>query len=619
MKYQLLLLFLLCSVLLTGQNSDAELFEQKTDIVIDKGKLTKSYSFLIRINNRNGEDYTKISIPFSKISKISKLEASVLNQNCKLVRKLKNSEITERSYISNHSFYEDDYLKEFTLRHNVYPYFISYSYQIQESDFFTIENWIPILDSGIATRNAELTLTVPNDYVIHYRNTEIEPPIVEQNSGKKTTVYKWKASYTTPIKRESLAPVAYRFMPSVYIVAEQFKFHHKGSLASWDDFNKWIFKLNKGTDVLPESEKQIISSLIVGEKDTVNIIRKLYHYLQDNTRYVNIAIDKGGLKSYPASYVCNNKFGDCKALTNYMKAMLNYVGIKSYYTLVHAGNPIKEIFRDFPSQQFNHVILFVPMQNDTIWLDCTSKGAFNNLGTFSQNRDAFIVDDKIGGFVRTPAHSSEQVAETRIIVVDQPENGTSTLSFKQTIRGEKFEELLSIQTSYSENDKAYIFRNYIVEDNVEANQYEINHADRDAKVMQLEYEGISKHFYKKYGNEYVINNIPFKLPTLSKPEERKLPVQIDFPTNKTDTVYYKIPDGYELSSNPEDFSVENEFGKYSIAFIQIDNQIRVIKSFLLYSGNYELNRYKDFHDFITLVLNKEKIKHITFKLKKENL
>lgn len=610
---------MLCSVLLAGQNPDAELFEQKTDIIIDKGKLTKSYSFLIRINNRSGEDYTKISIPFSKISKISKLEASVLDQNGKLVRKLKKSEITERSYISSFSFYEDDFLKEFTLRHNLYPYFISYSYHIQESDFFTIESWIPILGSKIPTRNAELTLTVPSDYVIHYRNTEVDEPIIEQNSVKNTTVYKWKTDYSKPIKSESLAPVAYRFMPSVYIVSEQFKFHHKGSLASWDDFNKWIFKLNKGTDVLPESEKQIINPLIEGEKDTVNIIRKLYHYLQDNTRYVNISIDKGGLKSYPASYVCTNKFGDCKALTNYMKAMLNHAGIPSYYTLVYAGNPIKEIIQDFPSQQFNHVILFIPLKNDTIWLDCTSKGVFNDLGTFSQNRDAFITDDKIGGFVRTPALSPEQVAETRTIVVDQPENGTSTLSFKQTFRGEKFEELLSIQTSYSENDKAYIFRNYILEDHVDAAKYNVSHSDRDSKVIQMEYDGTSKHFYKKYGNEYVINNIPFKLPTLSKPEERTLPVQIDFPTLKTDTVYYRIPDDYELSSNPEDFAIENEFGKYSISFLKIDGQIQVIKTFLLNSGSYELNRYKEFYDFMTLILNKEKIKHITFKPKTEEL
>lgn len=613
MRYRLLLLFLLCSVLLIGQNSDAELFEQKTDIVIDKGKLTKSYSFLIRINNRNGEDYTKISIPFSKNSKITKLEAAILDKNGNLVRKLKKSEIIERSYISSFSFYEDDFIKEFTLRHNLYPYFISYSYQIQENEFLNIESWIPILDSDIPTRKAELALTVPNDYAINFQNTEIEAPVIEQNSDKKTITYKWEATYTKPIKGESLAPVAYRFMPSVYIVPEQFKYHHRGSLAGWEDFNEWIFKLNKGMDKLPESEKLIINPLIAGEKDTVNIIRKLYHYLQDNTRYVNIAIDKGGLKSYPASYVCSNKYGDCKALTNYMKAMLNHAGIPSYYTLVYAGNPVREIIRDFPSQQFNHVILYIPLKNDTIWLDCTSKGAFNYLGTFSQNRDAFIIDDKIGGFIRTPAFTPEEVVETRLILVEQPENGTSTLSFKETVSGEKHDQLLSIQNSYSENDKAYIFRNYFVEDNVEANEYEIIHLNRDSKVMQLNYQGKSNHFYKKYGDEYIINNIPFKLPPLAKPEERTLPLQIDFPVNKTDTVFYKIPDGYELSSNPEDFSVENEFGKYSIVFSQIDGQIRIIKKLLLNSGNYELSRYPDFYDFMTLVLNKEKIKHITFK------
>ena len=314
-RFQLLLFFLLFAVVLVGQDSDVELFEQKSNLIIEKGRLTKNYSFLIRINNRKGEDYSKISIPYSNNSSISKLEASILDQHGNLVRKLKTSEITERSYISSYSFYEDDFIKEFTLRHNVYPYFISYSYQIRENEFLTIDNWMPILNFSVPTRNAELTLTIPDGYGIYYRNTEIDPPIIEQISDKKTTIYKWKTAYNKSIKQESFSPFIYRFIPSVRIVPERFKYHFKGSFADWDKFNEWVFQLNKGTDILPQSEKQIINPLISSEKDTVSIIRNLYHYLQDNTRYINISIDKGGMKSYPASYVCNNKFGDCKALT----------------------------------------------------------------------------------------------------------------------------------------------------------------------------------------------------------------------------------------------------------------------------------------------------------------
>ena len=111
-------------------------------------------------------------------------------------------------------------------------------------------------------------------------------------------------------------------------------------------------------------------------------IKALYEYMQKNTRYFSVSFGIGGYQPIPANEVAKNGYGDCKALSNYMKALLKTVGIESYYTLAKAGE-YQYMQADFPSQQFNHVILCVPDNQEMIWLECTSQTKpFNYLGKF---------------------------------------------------------------------------------------------------------------------------------------------------------------------------------------------------------------------------------------------
>ena len=156
---------------------------------------------------------------------------------------------------------------------------------------------------------------------------------------------------------------------------------------------------------------EMLAQMLVIVTNKQEQIKILYHYLQDETRYVNISIKTGGLKPFPAAFVTEKKYGDCKALTNYMKAMLSHIGITSYYSKIFAADAVKNIDKSFPSQQFNHVILCVPFEKDTIWLDCTSKGPFNYLGTFTQNRDAYIIKKNSSFFAKTPVLKFKDVLD----------------------------------------------------------------------------------------------------------------------------------------------------------------------------------------------------------------
>jgi hypothetical protein len=593
------LLFYCVGLSCLAQAPDAELISQETSISLKNEKLIKSINYEIQINNRDGEKFATISIPFSRLIKVAKIEASIKDTNGVIIRKLLKSELKEKSAISDYSLFEDNYVKEFTLKHNVYPYRICYSYEEQEEEYLSIENWLPVLDLKIPTRKAVLKAELPVGYKVSYRSQFTDS--FRSDTTSLSVITTWVASYTNLIEPETSSPGLINLMPRVIIVPDEFKYDLTGSLGSWSKYGEWETNLLKGLSDLPPGEKYIIQNLISGVNDTKEKVKKLYYYLQDHTRYVNITIETGGLKPYPASYVAENKYGDCKALTNYFKSVLEIAGIRSFYTDVNAGDKIAEIYKSFPSQQFNHVILCVPVNNDSIWLDCTSKMAFRYLGTFTSARDVFLVDEGRSHLTRTPELSYNDVKESRLVFLHQDSQNQTVADFRNTYRGEKYEYYFDLSSSVNEADRLQIFRNNIVRNGFELIDFNISAPPRDSAEILLTYSARSGKIYKAYGNDLIIDVLPFSVPQFEDPKKRKLPVQIDFPVYKTDSLVYDIPPDYKVPGKLTNQSITSEFGKYGVKYVTKDNQVSIVKSFLLFPGKYSLDRYSDFYKFITRV------------------
>ena len=585
-----------------AQDYNAELVLQETNIAVNNNKLTMDVCYEIKINNRSGEKYTKIIIPYSKLIKVGSIKAYIKDSNGRTVKKLKNSEIIEKSSISGFSFYEDDYIKEFTLKHNTYPYTIVYSYQVQQNEYLNIDYWVPVIDEKIPTLSASLKVTVPITFHIAYLNQNVKGPVID-TAGNEIN-YKWHASYTDIIKPEVLPPPVLDLEPSVRIVPQEFTYDISGSLKDWVSFGDWQYALLKDLNELPDAEKSKIHMLVKDVDDVKEKIKILYHFLQDNTRYINITIETGGLKPYPAKYVALNKYGDCKALTNYFKSMLDYLEIKSYYTKVNAGIPIKEINQDFPSQQTNHVILYIPYKDEDIWLDCTSDGAFNYLGTFTQNRNAFIIDYNNSHFLKTPALSPPDVLETRKIEINYKLQ-EANVKFQNFYKGDMYENILDLDKNYNESEKSRIVSNYFIDNGFQLIDYKILRLHRDSAKIKLIYEATSRNIYNHYGNDILINNITFSIPRFEKPGQRKLPVQIDFPVYMIDTLVYEIPAGYNLNIDNDEYLVSNKYGKYKYIVYEEKGEIIVIKSLLINTGRYPVSDYEDFYNFYTQIIDIE--------------
>jgi hypothetical protein len=595
----LIICFSALQLTLHAQNHDAVLRSYETSTTVSKGKLVRNIVVRIQINNRAGEKYATIKIPYSNSDKLSKIDAFILDRRGAEVRKLKKSDISVKSNISGTSLFEDDYVKEFTLKHSSYPYTIVYSYQVQQDEFIYVDYWIPVLNRKVPTLNATLTVSFPIDYQISHTESLITD--FHTDTIESLVRYTWKTEYDGRIQDEALAPPLRDYLPFVKVVPLEFTYEQGGSFRTWNDYGNWESGLLKEIQDLPEREKNKITSLVEGINGDKEKIRILYHYLQDETRYVNVSIETGGLQPYPASYVSENKYGDCKALSNYFISVLQEIGIPAYYTNVRAGESVQKIDTLFPSQQFNHVILFIPLKQDTIWLDCTSDGAFGYLGTFTQNREAFVIEENRSRFVRTPALSEEGVLESRRIAVPYDRYSEKTVEFQNNYRGKMYELLAVLDESYNRNEKSRIMRNYFLEDGFELNDYQIQKSHRDSSFIQLYYSARSNQIYKHYGSDILVKNIPFSAPDLEDPAKRTLPVQIDFPIYKIDTITYEIPTGYSLAKPLTGHFFTEGPGEYSIEFSNQGEHLQVVKRLQVHAGFFPISDYQKLYNFFKTV------------------
>ena len=591
----------------SAQKFDAEVVKYTTLCEAEKDRLTQTDSITIQINNRVGEKYTEISIPFSKTEKIWDIEAWIENMDGTIVRVLKKSDFIDKSAISDISLYEDNFIRCFQLKHNVYPYRIRYTYKTTYRNFIHIAWWTPIVYNAIPTRNAELKVILPKKFPFSKYTNKISD--IKADSTETNVILQWKSSYDKPLKPEIYSQPE-DFKPCVIVTPLHFKYGIEGSAKDWESYGNWQYRLIQDLDILPDAEKNSITTLIKGITDQKELIKILYHYMQDHTRYINVTIGIGGLKPYPASYVAQNKYGDCKALTNYMKAMLSFAGIESFYTTVYASEQPNELIKFNAGSQFNHVVLAVPLKNDTVWLENTvNTNPFGYMGTFTQNRDALLSNNGHSKLVRIPALKMKDDLVAYNLTFELNLNGNTKVDLNISFKGKDFETFDQLHSDYNDDEKDKIIRNYMPFDDYEVINWNLKRKDRDTASIELSAILNLNKFLKPLGNEFYFSIYPSKIPAFVLPANRTLPVVLPFPICNSDTLIYALPIGYELKTKPESISIKNQYGNYNLTSTVIDGKVMIFKKFELFSGSYSIGQYPEFYSFIQSVkdLDRKKI------------
>lgn len=584
-------------------NSVVRVYET-TFRVDDNYKSLETVLYAVTLLNSKALDDAEIRVFYDNNSAVNYLKFKIFNAIGEdITRSFKTLEVTDESATSGGQLYSDDRCKVVSPTFAQYPITIEYSYEVKSQVIAYYPSWQPITSTSMSLQQASLTLITPKVQVPRTKAV-YQIPDATITSDAQNDFYSWKISNIAAIETEPYSPPYYELVPFLLLAPDRVKYNdYYNSFNSWDDFGKFRSYLIHGRDQLPPETIKKVEDLVKECPDKRSKIKKVYKYMQDRTRYVGVQIEIGGWQPIPADYVDKKGYGDCKGLVNYTKALLKSVGIESFYTVVKAGNNSAPLISDFPSEQFNHIILCVPEDRDTIWLECTSqRNAFGYLGSFTDNREALVVNDNGGTLVRTTAYNADENISSRIesMVIDNAGDASVKITTEnKALQSEEFEAVLF---ESPENQRKQYLRHVGYSDCV-INSLKYNLTGDFIPVGTEDADLFVPAYASKSGNRFFVPVImpdrSLNIPQNSAPRVNPVVVRRTF--TDCDTVAITIPAGFGTEFIPGKQLIDSKFGKYTLSVEMIDKKLYCSRSFILFSGRYEPTEYPDFVAFLKKV------------------
>lgn len=578
------------------------------------GRATRSHKYAVTILKNNGDNFATFVEYYDKFRSINNLNICIYNAEGELIKKVKNLDIKDRSAVSGYSLYGDSRLKYYKPAISVYPYTIEYEFEVNYNGLLHYPVWQPLNTYEKSVESSSFKVVFPENLDFRFQEYCIDNEIVI-NTDNKNKVYTWSVSGLQAVEASYYSPYLYEITPIVYTAPNDFKIEgYVGSMQNWKSFGTWIYGLNSGLDKLPSETVEKLKNLVVNDIGDIAKVKRVYEYMQSKTRYVSIQLGIGGWQPFSASIVDEVGYGDCKALSNYMHAMLKSVGVKSFYTLVRAGKNM-EIRKDFSSNQFNHAILCVPVENDTVWLECTSQSIpFGFLGDFTDDRDVLLITEEGGKIAHTKTYTQQDNSQFSKALVLINEFGEAYANIEINYAGLQYDDLRPLLNSSRENQKRALNKSLDLS-NFEITDFNFYEKKDRMPLAELQLD-IRLNKYASVSGKRLF--IPLNLLNKSSfipenKEVRKVDVKLNLAYHDSDTIIYKIPDNYQIENKPNDVHLRTEFGEYSASVIIEKNMIVYTRTKKIVKGRFSPEKYVNLVEFYKKIVKADKAKLVLIK------
>ena len=592
------------------ENANAILRNQETIIELENyANMTVKRKRVITILNKNGLPHLAGAVPYDPSIKIKSFKAKVFNAKGEEIKDFKNRDFKDYSQTGN-DLYSDDRVIVLDYTPTEYPFTLVMEVETKSNSTANLYSWFPNQGYFCSTEKSSYKIINNDNVELKINELNLNSKYIKNLSAGNIIHY--TAENIPAYRREYMSPEFDEFAPIVKVSPKKFRLREvDGYAENWDDFGKWSYqKLYAGRNSIPESTKDEISNLVQGITSPMDKAKIIYQYVQDKTRYISVQLGIGGWQPMLASQVDEVSYGDCKALTNYTKALMESQGIEAYHTILYGGRELKNIENNFVSLQGNHMILNLPNDGDPIWLECTSqKVPFGHIANFTDDRDVLVITPEGGRIEHTKAYTSQENYLKTTAEVFFTETGEINAEIKSKSGGTQYDERLSyvIDGDQKDRDKHYKeYWDYINGLSLEA--IDIKN-DRDTIEIQETLKVSAQRYAANAGEKLLVNPNFFNRYTYVPPRysERKLPFVIERGFYDEDEYIINLPEGYKLETGMQPEEINSQFGIYKASLeVLNDTTVKYKRSLEIKKGNFSKDEYNNYRSFIRSIAKADK-------------
>jgi len=476
---------------------------------------------------------------------------------------------------------------------------VEYSYEYEEynpedprlfSPGFYFQGSEPVVLSRVK-------VVTPQDITLNYTTRNFTDtgkglqPLVEQCDG--TVSYTWQLEDMPPVVPEPMMPPTNDLVPMM----------ESSIFKDWDEVFDLLGGLQqKRIRLTPEIEAKV-AEITKGTDSIEDKLARIYHWIQENTRYISIKGSLGsGFSGHTAQETFDNRYGDCTDKAILFATMLEAIGVQSYPIIINtndAGTAVTEI----PVMSGNHCISEICLPDRSFYLDTTAQN-YRYPYFRADDHGVAAVNAIRGDLKMIPVPPPEDNHRISHLDITLESNGDAIVRTRNAYNGNTEAGVRGFWKRVREDNRKLMMTEYVNSISPGAILDDFTLSDLDdlnvPLTMTIDYT-LAKHAIRAKDLMYL------RIPTLERNypevalETRRYPIQYITTEQRDLEIDLALPAGFHAKWLPPPLEIANPYIEYRAAYEEHEGKILFRETFRRLQRIVPPENYAEYRDALRAI------------------